>query len=175
MKRKQRKAEKKHEFWTKSKNAKKWKNGKTKILPKPNDAKINQNVDNKCTLRPNSNQNNQKTCFRSKTLLNPSVQFWSVRDPGTFFPILIFDLWTIWRRQSIELDLSSPEHFFWLNLSFDSVPNGLICFHSFSAFSFNFCWFKFTSSACCWSRARNLASSANINSVRCLKIKKNIK
>ena len=77
----------------------------------------------------------KKTCSESQTPLNPIVNFWSIFDPGTLFPILVFALWTIWSRQSIDLDLSSPEHFFWLNSGSDSVPNGKFCIFQFATLS----------------------------------------
>ena len=51
-----------------------------------------------------------------------------------FYTILIFVLWTIWPRQSIDLDLSSSEHFFWLPGDSYSVPNDLISIFTFSLF-----------------------------------------
>ena len=51
-----------------------------------------------------------------------------------FYTILIFVLWTIWPRQSIDLDLSSSEHFFWLPGGSYSAPNDLISIFAFSLF-----------------------------------------
>ena len=54
-----------------------------------------------------------------------------------FYAILIFVLWTIWPRQSIDLDLSSSD-FFWLPGGSYNVPNGLI-----SIFPFFMIWLNF--------------------------------
>ena len=61
-----------------------------------------------------------------------------------FYTILIFVLWTIWPRQSIDLDLSCSEHFFRLPGGSYSVPNGLISIFPFSPFFrfWHFSWFS---------------------------------
>ena len=52
---------------------------------------------------------------------------------------------TIWHNTSIELDLSCPEHFFWLHCDHFRAQNGLIRFRPFFAFCWtvDFGWFSF--------------------------------
>ena len=71
----------------------------------------------------------KKHAFRAKPLHQFLVHF----CPGDLFAILIFALWTIWPRQRIDLDLSCPEHFFWIRCGPYSVPNGPFCIFQFAA------------------------------------------
>ena len=78
-------------------------------------------------------QSHSSTQNIKNMVVNNMVPLWWSKIPKYIHSFCIFlePVRTIWHNTSIELDLSCPEHFFWIHCGSYSVPNGLICIGSF--------------------------------------------
>ena len=78
-------------------------------------------------------QSHSSTQNIKNMVVNNMVPLWWSEIPKYIDSCCIFiePVRTIWHNTSIELDLSCPEHFFWIHCGPYYVPNDLICIGSF--------------------------------------------
>ena len=76
-----------------------------------------------------------RTLKRKKSTVNNITLTNRSRNPKTYWPFWYFScpLRPFWHYQSIDLDHSSSEHFFWLRCGSYSVPNDHFCFVKISS------------------------------------------
>ena len=129
-----------------------WKKPKIKKNHRCQNAHFWSNLEHKSILKDrNRALEPLETHKHKKSAVNNNASTFQPQKTKTYWPFSYFcePVRTIWHRQSIDLDLNSPEHFFQLPSGSYIVPNGLICFRSFFAFSLIMCvdfhgfWFIF--------------------------------
>ena len=135
----------KFHFWTNLKNHRYNKMTKCKIKKKMFLIEIRTKIhfwNRNCNFRSLRGHQNIKKSFVNNDALSKRS-----RNPKTYWPCFNFiaPVRTIWHDPSIELDLSCPEHFFWLHCDHFRAQNGLIRFRPFFAFCWtvDFGWFSF--------------------------------